>query len=105
MTIICTGPWNVWTLLKPSKIQEFDRTNSKYPIRKRCNTSNKMAWKNNVTLLSVYVPTENKINADKDYFYGDSQTVANKVPERYVVIIFGDVNAKLGKELIYSNVT
>jgi hypothetical protein len=23
MTIICTAPWNVWTLLKPSKMQEL----------------------------------------------------------------------------------
>jgi len=64
-----------------------------------------MAWKSNTTLLSVYVPTENKIDADKDYFYGNSQTVADKVPKRYVVIILGDVNAKLGKERVYSKVT
>jgi hypothetical protein len=58
-----------------------------------------------MTLLSVYAATENKIGADKDYFCGDSQTVADKVPKSCVVIILGDLNAKLGKERLYSNVT
>ena len=51
-----------------------------------------------MTLLSLYAPTENTIDADKDYFYGDSQTVGDGVPKGFVVIILGDVNAKLGKE-------
>ena len=58
-----------------------------------------------MTLLSLYAPTENTIDADKDYFYGDSQTVGDGVPKGFVVIILGDVNAKLGKEWVCSNVT
>jgi len=60
---------------------------------------------NNITLIHVYACKENKTDEDKEQIYEDSKSVVDRVPKCDIVIIFGDPNAKLGKEGIYSNVT
>ena len=54
---------------------------------------------------SVRALTEDKTDEDKEQIYEDSKSVVDKVPKCDTVITFGDLNAKLGKEGIYSNVT
>lgn len=56
-----------------------------------------------ITLINVYATTEDKINEDKDQVYEDLQIVVDKVPKCDIVIILGHLNAKLGKEWVYSN--
>jgi len=55
--------------------------------------------------MNVYATTEDKINEDKEQVYEDLQTAADKVPKCDKVIILGHLNAKLGKEWVYSNLT
>jgi len=55
------------------------------------------------TLINVHATTEDKINEDKEQVCEDLQTVVDKVPKCDIVIILGHLNAKLGKEQIYSN--
>ena len=49
--------------------------------------------------------TEDKTDEDKEQIYEDSKSIVDKVPKCDTVIIFGDLNAELGKEGIYGNVT
>jgi len=49
-------------------------------------------------LIHVYALTEDKTDEDKEQIYEDSKSVVDKVPKCDTVIIFGDLNAKLGKE-------
>jgi exonuclease III len=57
--------------------------------------------------LSVrpYAPTEEKRVETKEQFYNDLQSIVDKVPKSDLTIILGDVNAKLGKEPAYKNIT
>ena len=61
---------------------------------------------NNLTIISAHAPTEEKTDEVKEKFYEDLQTVHNKIPKHYIVIIWGDLNANIGKEdvLVYQNV-
>jgi len=56
---------------------------------------------NNLSIISAYAPTEEKTDEEKEKFYKDLQTIHNKIRKRDIVIIFGDMNAKIGKEDVY----
>ena len=60
---------------------------------------------NNITLVNAYAPTEDKTDEIKEKFYEDLQYVINSIPQSDTIIILGDFNAKLGKEIVYSSVT
>jgi len=59
---------------------------------------------NNLWIISVHAPTEEKTDEEKEKFYEDLQIVHNKIPKHDLVIILGDLNAKIGKEDIYQDV-
>jgi exonuclease III len=59
---------------------------------------------NNLSIISVHAPTEEKTDEEKEKFYEDLQIVHNKIPKHDIVIILGDLNAKIGKEDVYQNV-
>jgi endonuclease/exonuclease/phosphatase family metal-dependent hydrolase len=59
---------------------------------------------NNLSIISVHAPTEEKSDEEKEKFYEDLQIVHNKIPKHDIVIILGDLNAKIGKEEVYQNV-
>jgi exonuclease III len=59
---------------------------------------------NNSSIISVHAPTEEKTDEEKEKFYEDLHIVRNKIPKRDIVIILGDLNAKIGKEDVYQNV-
>ena len=60
---------------------------------------------NNLTLINIYAPTENKTDVEKVKFYDDLQTVLDRTPKSDRVIVLGDANAKLGKEDAYNEVS
>jgi exonuclease III len=59
---------------------------------------------NNLSIISVHAPTEEKSDEEKEKFYEDLQIVHNKIPKHDTVIILGDLNAKDRKEEVYQNV-
>ena len=60
---------------------------------------------NNITLISIYAPTEEKPIDTKEQFYKDLEALIEKVPKSDTLVILGDFNAQLGKEPIYRSVT
>jgi exonuclease III len=59
---------------------------------------------NNLSIISVHAPTEEKSDEEKENFYEDLQIVHNKIPKHDIVIILGDLNVKIGKKEVYQNV-
>ena len=51
-----------------------------------------------MTLINIYAPTEDKEDEIKEQFYEELQRTQDRVPKHNVIIIMGDMNAKLGKE-------
>ena len=60
---------------------------------------------NNITLINVYAPTEDNTEETKEQLYDNLQYLLDKTPKNDTVIILGDVNAQLGKERLYREVT
>ena len=58
-----------------------------------------------MTLINIYIyaATEGKEEI-KEQFYGELQRTQDRVPKHDVVIIMGDMKAKLGKEKVFSQV-
>jgi hypothetical protein len=59
---------------------------------------------NNLTLINMYAPTENKTDTEKKKFYDDLQTAIDRTPKSDTTIVLGNANAKLGKEDVYNEV-
>ena len=51
-----------------------------------------------LTIIVAYAPTEDKNDAEKDTFYEDLQKCTQDVPLYNVVILAGDLNARVGLE-------
>jgi hypothetical protein len=60
---------------------------------------------NNVSLISVYAPTVDKMDDIKEQFSEDLQKVVDNTPKSETIIILGDLNARMGKEGAYRGVT
>jgi exonuclease III len=58
----------------------------------------------NWTLTNAYTPTKDKDIGIEEQFYNDLQRVYENTTKHDVVIILGDINAKIGKEQIYFQV-
>ena len=54
----------------------------------------------NITLIQVYVPTSNAEVAEVEQFYKDLQDLLELTPEKDVLFIIGNWNAKVGSEEI-----
>jgi exonuclease III len=59
----------------------------------------------NLTLINVHAPTENKDIRVKEQFYNDLQRAYENTAKHDAVLILGDLNAKIGKEQAYSQVS
>jgi len=57
-----------------------------------------------LSTVSIHAPTEEKDEEEKEKFYEDLQKIHNKIPKHDIVIIMGDLNAKIGKEKLYQQV-
>ncbi|XP_037956090.1 craniofacial development protein 2-like [Teleopsis dalmanni] len=52
----------------------------------------------NISILSVYAPTEESEDENKDEFYDKMANVCSKISRYDIKILYGDYNAKIGKE-------
>ena len=52
----------------------------------------------NITVIQVYAPTSNAEEAEVDWFYADLQDLLELTPQRDVLFIIGDWNAKVGSQ-------
>jgi exonuclease III len=59
----------------------------------------------NLSLICVHVPTEDKSDEIKEQFFEDLQKVYDRIPRHYIVILLGDMNAKIGREDVYRPVS
>jgi exonuclease III len=60
---------------------------------------------NNLTLINMYAPTEDKTDTEKEKFYDDLQTAVDRTPKSETILVLGDANAKLGKEDVCNEVS
>ena len=49
----------------------------------------------NITVIQVYVPSSNSEEAEVERFYEDLQDLLELTPQRHVLFIIGDWNAKV----------
>ena len=52
----------------------------------------------NVTVIQVYEPTSNAEEAEAERFYEDLQDLVELTPQKDVLFIIGEWNAKLGSQ-------
>ncbi len=50
------------------------------------------------TIISAYAPTLNATEEDKDLFYLALDDTLHRIPRNDKIILFGDFNARVGKE-------
>ena len=53
-----------------------------------------------LTVIQVYAPTSNSEEAEVEQFYEDLQDLLELTPQKYVLFIIGDWNAKVGSQEI-----
>ena len=52
----------------------------------------------NSTVVQFYAPTSNAEEAEVEWFYEDVQDLLERTPQKYVLFIIGDWNAKVGSQ-------
>ena len=52
----------------------------------------------NITVIQVYAPTSNTEEAEAEWFYEDLQDLLKLTPQKDVLFILGDWNAKVGSQ-------
>ena len=52
----------------------------------------------NITVIQVYAPTSNMEEAEVEWFYENLQDLLQLTPQKYVLFIIGDWNAKVGSQ-------
>ena len=52
----------------------------------------------NITVIQVYAPTSNAEEAEVERFYEDLQDLSELTPNKDVLFIIGDWNAKVGSQ-------
>ena len=52
----------------------------------------------NITVIQVYAPTRNAEEAEVEWFYEDQQDLLELTPQKDVLLIIGDWNAKVGSQ-------
>ena len=52
----------------------------------------------NITVIQVYAPTSNSEEAEVEWFYEDLQDLLELTPQKDVLFIIGDRNAKVGSQ-------
>ena len=52
----------------------------------------------NIMVIQVYAPTSNDEEAEVEWFYEDIQDLLELTPQKDVIFIIGDWNAKVGRQ-------
>ena len=52
----------------------------------------------NITVIKVYVTSSNSDEAEVEWFYEDLQDLLELIPQKDVLFIVGDLNAKVGSQ-------
>ena len=52
----------------------------------------------NITVIQVYAPTSNAVEAEVEWFYKDLEDLLELTPKKDVLFIIGDWNAKVGTQ-------
>ena len=52
----------------------------------------------NITVIQVYAQTSNAEEVEVEWFYEDLQDLLELTPQKYVLFIIGDWNAKVGSQ-------
>ena len=52
----------------------------------------------NITVIQVYAPTGNAEEGEVEWFYEDLQDLLELIPQKDVLFIIGDWNAKVGSQ-------
>ena len=52
----------------------------------------------NITVIQVYAPTRNAEEGEVEWFYEDLQDLLELTPQKDVLFIIGDWNAKVGSQ-------
>ena len=52
----------------------------------------------NITVIQLYAPTSNAKEAEVEWFYEDIQDLLELTPQKDVLFIIGDWNAKVGRQ-------
>jgi len=52
----------------------------------------------NIRVIQVYAPTSNTEGAEVKQFYEDLQDLLELTPKRYVLVMIGDWNVKVGSQ-------
>ena len=52
----------------------------------------------NITVIQAYAPTSNAEEAEVERFYEDPQDLLELTPQKYVLFIIGNRNAKVGSQ-------
>ena len=52
----------------------------------------------NITVIQAYAPTNNAEEAEVEWFYEDLQDLSGLTPQKGVLFIIGDWNAKIGSQ-------
>ena len=50
----------------------------------------------NITVIQVYAPTSDHEDEDVEQFYEQLDCIIAKTPEKYILVVQGDWNAKVG---------
>ena len=59
----------------------------------------------NITVIQVYAPTSNAEEAEVEWFYEDLQDLLELTPQKDVLFIIGDWNAKVGSQWTHLTVS
>ena len=51
-----------------------------------------------VSIIMCYAASNNAEEEDKDFFYSQLQTIVDRTPRRDMMILMGDINAKVGND-------
>ena len=53
----------------------------------------------NITIIQIYAPTSSNDDSEVDHFYHQLQETIHKTPKKDILVVQGDWNAKVGKDV------